>query len=128
MAADKISGLCQRTANCSINQYGRSTKGANYHHKIGFIKEGIGFGTPETLKKISIEDWLDHLDHTVSLVGTDHVGIGSDFDGGCGFPGLDDITKFPDLTRGILSRGYSESDIEKILGLNNLNVFKKVLK
>ena len=94
----------------------------------GFIKDGIGFGTPETLKKVSIEDWLDHLDHAVGLVGTDHVGLGSDLDGGCGFPGLDDVTKFPDLTRGLVSRGYSDADIEKILGANDLRVFKKVLR
>jgi membrane dipeptidase len=56
------------------------------------------------------------------------VGLGSDLDGGCGFPGLDDVTKFPDLTRGLVSRGYSDSDIEKILGANDLRIFKKVLK
>jgi len=94
----------------------------------GFIKDGVGFGDPESIKKVTIEDWLDHLDHAVGLVGTDHVGLGSDLDGGCGFPGLDDATKFPDLTRGIVARGYSDSDIEKILGANDLRFFKKVLK
>lgn len=94
----------------------------------GFIKDGIGFGDPEALKKVTILDWLDHLDHAVKLVGTDHVGIGSDLDGGCGFPGLDDVTKFPDLTKGMVSRGYSDSEITKILGGNNLRVFKKVLR
>lgn len=93
----------------------------------GFIKEGIGFEDPEEIKKVGVEDWLDHLDHAVDLVGTSHVGIGSDLDGGCGFPGLDDITKFPNLTQVMLSRGYSDRDIEKILGGNNLRVFKKVL-
>jgi membrane dipeptidase len=94
----------------------------------GFIKEGTGFGNPETIKKVTIEDWLDHLDHAVKLVGTNHVGVGSDFDGGCGFPGLDDITKFPSLTEGMVSRGYSNEDIRKILGSNNMRVFKKILK
>jgi len=93
----------------------------------GFIKDGVGFKDPEALKKVTILDWLDHLDHAVGLVGTDHVGIGSDLDGGCGFPGLDDITKFPDLTRGMVFRGYSDQDIKKILGGNNMRVFKKVL-
>lgn len=93
----------------------------------GFIKDGIGFGDPEALKKVTILDWLDHLDHAVELVGTDHVGIGSDLDGGCGFPGLDDITKFPDLTQGMVSRGYTDQDIMKILGENNMRVFKKIL-
>jgi membrane dipeptidase len=57
-----------------------------------------------------------------------HVGIGSDLDGGCGFPGLDDVTRFPYLTEGMMSRGYSDDDSRKILGGNNLRVFKQVLK
>jgi membrane dipeptidase len=94
----------------------------------GFIKDGVGFDDPEALKKVTVEDWLDHLDHAVELVGTSHVGIGSDLDGGCGFPGLDDVTKFPSLTEGMVSRGYSDEDIRNILGANDLRVFKKVLK
>ncbi|MFC1802439.1 dipeptidase [Thermoproteota archaeon] len=93
----------------------------------GFIKDGVGFDDPEALKKVTVLDWLDHLDHAVELVGTDHVGIGSDLDGGCGFPGLDDITKFPNLTQGMVYRGYSDQDIEKILGGNNMRVFQKIL-
>jgi membrane dipeptidase len=93
----------------------------------GFIKDGVSFGDPEALKKVTIQDWLDHLDHAVELVGTGHVGVGSDLDGGCGFPGLDDVTRFTSLTQGMVARGYSNQDIEKILGGNNLGVFKKVL-
>jgi membrane dipeptidase len=80
------------------------------------------------VKKVTIEDWLDHLDHAVELVGTNHVGIGSDLDGGCGFPDLNDITRFPRLTMGMVSRGYSDNDIARILGGNNMRVFKKILK
>jgi membrane dipeptidase len=94
----------------------------------GFIKDGVGFGDPEALKKVTMLDWLDHLDHAVELVGTNQVGIGSDLDGGCGFPGLDDITRFPHITQGLVYRGYSDQDIEKILGGNNMRVFKKILK
>ena len=93
----------------------------------GFIKDGIGFGDPEAVKKVTVHDWLDHLDHAVELVGTSHVGIGSDLDGGCGFPDLHDVTAFPHLTEGMVTRGYSDSDIKKVLGANNLRVFKKVL-
>ena len=93
----------------------------------GFIKEGVGFD-PEAVKKVTINDWLDHLDHAVELVGTNYIGLGSDLDGGCGFPELNDVTRFPYLTEGMVSRGYSDRDIEKILGGNDLRVFKKVLK
>ena len=93
----------------------------------GFIKNGVGFD-PEAVKKVTIEDWLDHLDHAVKLVGTSTIGIGSDLDGGCGFPDLNDVTYFPRLTEGMISRGYSDQDIKKILGSNNLRVFKQVLK
>jgi len=93
----------------------------------GFILDGVGFNW-EAVKKVTIEDWLDHLDHAVNLVGADYVGVGSDLDGGCGFPGLHDATCFPSLTEGMITRGYSDKDIEKILGANNLRVFKKVLK
>lgn len=91
----------------------------------GFIKQGI---TRENLGEVSLDDWLDHLDHVVDLVGTDHVGLGSDFDGGCGFPGIDDVTKVPNITRGLVSHGYSDEVIAKIIGGNNLRVFKKILK
>ena len=123
--------ICSHHRNLTDDQISAlSDKGGviNLSFCASFIKEGTSFEAPEAIKKVSIDDWLDHLDHAVNLVGTNHVGVGSDFDGGCGFPGLDDITKFPDLTRGMLSRGYPESDIEKILGLNNMRVFKKVLK
>lgn len=108
------------------------------------------------LKKPSLEKILDHIDHVVNLVGVDHVGLGSDFilfgeddtsnktfqdmckyvsTSGIGlgnmypFPeGAEDVSKLPNVTRGLVSRGYSDQDIEKILGLNFLNVFKRVLK
>ncbi|MBF9251963.1 dipeptidase [Pontibacter sp. 172403-2] len=68
---------------------------------------------------------LDHLDHIVRLVGVDHVGLGSDFDGISSTPQqLDDVTDFPLITKELLARGYSKTDIEKILGGNFIRVFK----
>ena len=62
------------------------------------------------------------------MVGVDHVGIGSDYDGIDQAPkGLEDVTKVPNITRGLVHRGYSDGDIEKILGANFLRVFKKIL-
>lgn len=68
---------------------------------------------------------LDHLDHIVKLIGVDHVGMGSDFDG-ISFPPqqMDDVTAYPLITKALLERGYSKKDIEKILGGNFVRVLK----
>jgi membrane dipeptidase len=91
-----------------------------------FIKEGVELNSPESLRKVSLENWLDHLDHAYNLVGPDHLGLGSDLPI-CWFPGMEDYTKFPNVTRGLVSRGYSDEDIEKILGGNNMRLIKEVL-
>ena len=68
---------------------------------------------------------LDHLEHVVRLVGVDHVGLGSDFDGiEAGPLGLDGVEDFPKITTALLERGYSAKDIRKILGGNFLRVLK----
>lgn len=76
----------------------------------------------------SIDDVLDHFDHVVNLVGVDHVGIGSDYDGvGDTLPtGLKDVSAYPNLIEGLLNRGYSEADIRKVLGENLLRVWSEV--
>jgi membrane dipeptidase len=76
----------------------------------------------------SLEDVLDHFDHVVALVGVDHVGIGSDYDGvGDSLPtGLKDVSSYPNLIEGLLKRDYSEDDIRKILGGNLLRVWEDV--
>jgi membrane dipeptidase len=70
----------------------------------------------------------DHIDHVVKLVGVEHVGFGSDFDGvGDSLPiGLKDVSDYPNLIAALLQRGYSESDIQKICGGNLLRVWSKV--
>ena len=68
---------------------------------------------------------LDHIDYIVKLVGVDYVGLGSDFDGIDSAPlGLDGVEDFPKITEGLVKRGYSETDIKKILGGNFLRVLK----
>jgi membrane dipeptidase len=75
----------------------------------------------------SLEGVLDHIDHIVRRVGIDHVGIGSDFDGYDGVTrGLEDVSRLPALTAGLLRRGYDEAAVRKILGLNLLRVFRQV--
>ena len=71
-------------------------------------------------------DVVDHIDHIVKVAGIDHVGIGSDFDGISQWPvGLDDVSDYPRLTDELLRRGYSESDVHKILGGNVLRAFRQ---
>jgi membrane dipeptidase len=71
---------------------------------------------------------LDHIDHIVNLVGPDHVGLGSDYDGIPSTPeGLEDVTTFPRITQALLDRGYTDTDILKILGGNFLRVLRNVL-
>ena len=70
---------------------------------------------------------VDHIDHIVSVAGVDHVGLGSDFDGGPFFPeDLDTVDDFPNITLELVRRGYSDEDIEKILGGNALRVWAAV--
>ncbi|MCE2974434.1 MAG: dipeptidase [Sediminibacterium sp.] len=73
----------------------------------------------------SLEQLLAHLDHIVRLIGPDHVGIGSDFDGISSSPkGLDDVTSYPLLTDALLKRGFTKKQITNILGGNIIRVWK----
>ena len=75
----------------------------------------------------TLEDVADHIDHVVALVGIDHVGLGSDYDGVTALPaGLHDVSTYPDLVAELLLRGYKDEDIEKILGGNALRVWEDV--
>ena len=76
----------------------------------------------------SLDEVLDHFDRVVQLVGIDHIGIGSDYDGvGDTLPvGLKDVSTYPALIQGLLERGYSRKDIQKILGGNLIRVWKEV--
>jgi membrane dipeptidase len=73
-----------------------------------------------------LEDFMKHIDHAVAVAGIDHVGFGSDFDGGGGIVGLEDVTKLPDVTIEMVRRGYSEQDIKKFWGGNLLRVMAAV--
>jgi membrane dipeptidase len=76
---------------------------------------------PATLK-----DFVDHIDHAVKVTGIDHVGIGTDFDGGGGILGFNDASEAANVTEELVRRGYSEKDIEKIWGGNLLRVWRAV--
>ncbi|MFL5808451.1 MAG: dipeptidase [Flavisolibacter sp.] len=75
----------------------------------------------------SLSMLLDHLDYIVKMIGVDHVGLGSDFDGIDSAPKpLNDVTSFPLITKALVERGYSKKDIKKILGENFIRVFEEV--
>jgi len=73
----------------------------------------------------TIHDLLDHVDHIAQVAGPEHVGLGSDFDGVSMLPTqLDDVSCYPTITQGLLDRGYSEEQIQGILGGNLMRVFR----
>ena len=76
----------------------------------------------------TILDAIAHLEHAVSIMGIDHVGLGTDFDGDGGICGLRDSSELLQFTRQLLSRHYSERDIQKIWGGNFLRVMSQVQK
>ncbi len=80
------------------------------------------------LPQVSWEKIVEHIDHAVSVAGADHVGVGSDFDGAFMPLGMEDASKFPMITEGLLRFGYGEADIRKILGENTMRVLTDVAR
>lgn len=80
------------------------------------------------LSSATVKDVANQIDHVKNLVGIDHVGLGSDFNGVGGLlpVGLEDVSKYPNLVYELLIRGYSDEEIKKVLGENLLRVWKKV--
>lgn len=102
-------------------------------------KHDAPMGSPEFRERIEqfyaenpkietgVADVADHIDHVVELVGIDHVGLGSDYDGISETPtGLEDVSGYPNLIEELLRRGYAEPDIRKICGENLLRVWSEV--
>ena len=88
------------------------------------IREEMGI---KPSPRATLADVVAHIDHVKQIAGVGAVGIGSDFDGvGCTPEGLDDVSKFPNLTRALLEKGYSAEDIRKIYGGNLLRVMRAV--
>ena len=83
------------------------------------------YGTSVT-RTASLADWLDAVDYAVRLIGIDHVGLSSDFNHGGGVIGYANVGDGPNITRELLTRGYSEADIDKLWGRNFLRVLKEV--
>lgn len=92
---------------------------------------GITFATPfldREPARATLERVVDHIEYIANLVGIDHVGIGSDFDGIDNTPvGLRDVTSLPMLTRSLLRRGFSQEQVHQILGGNHFRLFQEVV-
>ena len=103
----------------------------------GFISQAVADfdARPEAERKgmtapaATLSQVADHIDHIRKVAGIDHIGLGGDFDGITQVvAGLEDVSKYPDLTAELLKRGYKDDDLRKILGLNILRVMRQVEK
>ena len=90
------------------------------------LKRAIQQRYKAQLPPVDISSVLRHIDHAVKTIGADHVGIGSDFDGVSGMvpDGMEDVSKYPALVKGLIEMGYSDSDIRQIMGENLLRVMR----
>ena len=80
----------------------------------------------EEIDYADVGDFIDHVDYAVNLIGIDHVGLSSDFDGGGGVVGWWDASETANVTLELVRRGYSQEDIEKLWGGNLLRVWREV--
>lgn len=72
--------------------------------------------------RATFEDFCKHLDHAIAVAGIDHVGVGADFDGGGGLIGFEDARDYPKITAHLLSKGFSQADIQKVWSGNVLRI------
>jgi len=83
----------------------------------------------QTAPRATLSQVADHIDHIRKVAGIDHIGFGGDFDGITQVvEGLEDVSKYPDLTAELMKRGYSDADLKKILGQNVLRVMRQTEK
>jgi membrane dipeptidase len=107
---DAVTRLCGDDQECAGRQMTRM--------QAEYTREG-------KLPHVGWEEIVDHIDHVVKLVGADHVGLGSDFDGATMPEGMEDCSKLPRITEALMGKGYADDDIRKILGGNTLRVMEE---
>jgi len=128
MTDEMIVAMAKKTGVIQINFYSAflSQKSADTNRQAEAAKSGKD---QPALPPARLEDAVAHINHVVKIAGIDAVGIGSDFDGIKSVPaGLEDVSKFQNLTRALLEEGYSASDIRKIYGANTLRVMRATEK
>jgi membrane dipeptidase len=95
--------------------------------KFGDDQDALRTYVEARFARATLADVVAHIDHVVKIAGIDAVGIGSDFDGvDCTPVGLDDVSKFPNLTRALLEKGYTAEQIQKVYGGNTLRLMRQV--
>ena len=92
------------------------------------IKHKAHLENPELNPPVDVSDFVDHIDYIINLIGIDHVGISSDFDGGGGIEGWQDASQTFNVTLELVKRGYSENEISKIWSENLLRVLDETEK
>lgn len=97
------------------------------HDRHRLRRERRAFVAAHPPPSVALDVLLDHFDHAVAVAGPDHVGLGADWDGVPSMPfGMEDVSRLPALTRGLLLRGHSEDTVRKLLGENLLRVMQDV--
>ncbi|MEX0290407.1 MAG: dipeptidase [Flavobacteriaceae bacterium] len=111
----------------SLNDVQKAAFIENYP-KVTAIADNLVASRDEVPEAVNVSDFVDHIDYMVKLIGIDHVGISSDFDGGGGIEGWSDASETFNVTMELVKRGYSEEEIEKLWGANLLRVLDDVQK
>ena len=124
VASEKKSGTRRRGDGGDVEEV-RRQRGVHDDGERADRSRGDGKGE---LPMVTWEKIVEHIDHAVKVAGADHVGLGSDFDGATMPFGMEDVSKLPKITDALLKKGYSDADIEKILGGNILRVMEQVEK
>jgi len=103
---------------------------AQFPNDANAVKNGVDAWTKANPAPPSLlTEAADHIDHIRKVAGIDHIGLGGDFDGITEVvQGLEDVSKYPDLTAELLKRGYSDADVKKIIGQNVMRVLRQVEK
>ena len=97
-----------------------------YYPRVIKISNSLVKNRSDAPADVNVQDLVDHIDYMVSLIGIEHVGISSDFDGGGGIEGWSDASETFNVTLELVKRGYTEDEIEKLWGGNLLRVLDEV--
>jgi membrane dipeptidase len=109
----EVANICHGDEACELLEGDRLTR--------RYVEKG-------ELPRVDWREIIEHIDHAAKLVGVEHVGLGSDFDGANMPYGMEDAGQLPKITEVLLARGYSESDVRKILGENTLRLMTDVAR